>query len=136
MNLEELYQSKLDEYNEIHTTKYYSKLLAILLLQEKYLYTKDNCSIYDFYEKYKNIINVKIKKIEDDFKLSDNDYYKLLSKEGIITKNLKNDKIWYIYEEGIKILQWALNNDIYEEPENILRYYYEENQRFKSVIRG
>lgn len=100
--LQERYDKFLKEHQETGLKTYPDKLLALLLLQEKDNYDPEDLVNGEFYEKYKQPIDDKIKKVMNDFDLTKEDIITFIEKQGIAyqEKNYEYDKIWHVFYEG------------------------------------
>lgn len=129
MNLQELYQLKLEN----NDTSNYAKLLALLLLPNIKDYEPVRSNPHSFYEKYKEKINEKISQVEKDFKITDEDYNNVFIMRGFESDNIDFDKIWTIYSEGFGALQWGLIYANNKSPEQIYEFFFDEDLNTKKT---
>lgn len=123
MTLLELYNLKLYEYKETNIREKPWKLLAMLLLSEKDKYKSQKNSQKEFYEKYKKEINKQINKVEKDFNFKHEDIIKYIEKKEKCD-NYEEQKIWIVFEDGFKALNWGLSYKKEKTAEEIFKEYY------------
>lgn len=107
MSLTELYNLKLNEYRETGVRERPWKLLAMLLLSEKDNYEPLRNSQGEFYKKYKDSIDEKIKKVERDFNFVYEDIVKFIE-TTVDCDNYEEQRIWFVFAEGFGALNWGL----------------------------
>ena len=127
MYLKEFYNKKLNDYKSTGIVDNYAKLLSILLLSEINRYKNYKCNNISFYGKYKEEIDEKIKKLEKDFNITDQDYINYMNSLGIEVYNVDKAKIKFIYEESIIVLQWALLYCKDTSPEDAYEFCYDDD---------
>lgn len=135
MYLRDFYTKKLTDYKQTNNVDSYSKLLSILLLNEINRFNNPRCSSQAFYTRYKNVINEKINKIEQDFNITDEDYLKYFNSIGVEVRDINKAKIKYIYEESIIVLQWAMIFCNDSTPEDAFEFCYDEEVKNMNLRR-
>lgn len=126
MTLLELYNLKLHEYKTTGVRERPWKLLAMLLLSEIDKYEPFGVSLGDFYKKYKAQIDEKIAKVERDFKFTKKDIIKYMEEFKRCT-NYEEDKVWFVFANGLNALSWGLQYKEEKTPEEIYSEFYESN---------
>lgn len=128
MTLKELYNYKLALYKQEGIREELDRLLALLLLSEKDNYEPLKVAEGVFYEKYKNEIDEKIKKVETDFELTKEDIIKYIEAEGMIVSNYEDNKIWYVFAEGFGSMHWGNMYRKDSTAEEIYSEYFHSNE--------
>lgn len=109
MKLNELYNLKLLEYKVTGNVDNVSKLLAMLLLNEKDKFKPLVCTEGKFYETYKEEIDKNIEKVITDFEITKEKLTEYIENEfSIKVSDYEKDKIWHAFFNGI----WTLHNAI------------------------
>lgn len=126
MTLIELYNLKLNEYQETGLRERPWKLLAMLLLSEKDKYEPLRNSQGEFYKKYKKEIDKKIAKVEKDFNFTHEDIVEHIEKT-VICDNYEEQRIWFVFEDGFGVLNWGLMYREEKTAEEIYSEYYDDD---------
>lgn len=102
----EIYQNYLEEFKKTGCHPHPANLLAMLLLPEKNNFEPLKVCEGVFYKTYMNEINVKIKKIIEDFNISHDEIKSFIEMEDIITddESFESDKIWFVFADGFGIM--------------------------------
>lgn len=112
--LSDKYTRYKNKFNQTGIHPHPSELLAILLLQEKDKYkTKDiNPNTFEFYLEHKESISEKIDQVIVDFAISKQEMIEIIEKNGITYSEelYEEHKIWFVFANGIRALQWGLIN--------------------------
>lgn len=108
MGLIELYNLKLLKYKINGEKERPAKLLAMLLLPEKDKYEPLMICEGEFYNKYKKEIDLKIKKVINDFEISKEEIIKYIEDKDIVCEDFEHDKVWYVFSEGFGAMHWSL----------------------------
>lgn len=127
MKLIDLYNHKVKLYENDGIREKLDKLLSILLLNEIDLF-EEQATEKEFYERYKDIINKKIRKIEEDFKLTKEEIIEQIERNGIVCNNYEFDKIWFLFNEGFSSVNWGLKNRKSNSIEEIYYEYFFDNE--------
>lgn len=107
MELEQLYNMCLENYNKTGFKLHPSKLLSMLLLSEWDKFEPINDALGKFYEKYQKQIDEKINKVEKDFNFTKDQFLNYIE-QGAFSGNYEYDKIWFVYGQSIELLHWAI----------------------------
>lgn len=124
MTLLELYNLKLNEYKKTGVRERPWKLLAMLLLSEKDKFEPLRTSQGEFYKRYKEEIDKKISRVEKDFNFTHEDMVEYIEKM-VVCDNFEEQKIWFVFEEGIGVLEWGLMYMKDKSAEEIYSEYYD-----------
>ena len=124
MSLTELYRIKLLEYKKTGLRDKPHKLLALLLLPLKEDFEPLKICEGDFYNKYKNIIDEKIKQVEDDFNFTKEELLVLIEQHSICD-DYEHDKIWNVFSEGFGVVHWGILYQTDKTAEDIYKQYFD-----------
>lgn len=120
-----LYNKYLEEFNKTGEREHPSRLLALLLLNEKENYEPLLIDEGGFYKKYKTQIDNKIEKIVRDFKITKNDIIKYIQQTVIsLEQDFEKDKIWFVFAEGFGCMHWGNMYHKEDKPEDIYFDYF------------
>ena len=131
MTLLELYNLKLNEYKKTGLREKPWKLLAMLLLSEKDKFEPLRETRGDFYKKYKEQIDEKIKKVERDFNFVYQDIVDYIERTHVCD-DYEKQRIWYVFEDGFGVLNWALLYRKEKTGEEIYAEYYKSDDLIRS----
>lgn len=127
MNLNELYNLKLETYKKTGIKEHPSKLLALLLLPEMDKYEPLNCAEGLFYRTYKKEIDEKINKVENDFNITKEEIISYIEEIFVSEeKHYNDDKIWFVFSEGFGALHWGLMYGKNNTPEQTYIEYFDD----------
>lgn len=107
--LQEQYNQYLKQYKRTKKRNHPhpSELLALLLLPDKDRYKYEGITIGQFYNVYKDLINVKIEQVINDFELTEEDIISYAIKDPRLKVDYERLKIRYTFSLGYGILETA-----------------------------
>lgn len=110
MDIKNIYQAFLEQYQQTGKKPYPDRLLALLLLSDKDKYEPLMVSVGDFYLSYKKEIDTMINKVINDFEISKEEMINYIEDKDICYREEKyeHDKVWFVFAEGISCLQGYL----------------------------
>lgn len=139
MNLNELYNLKLLDYQKNGIKEQPDKLLAMLLLPEKDNFEPLKTSEGKFYDSYKSEINEKIAKVINDFEITDEEIIKQIEDNGVSCNNFEHDKIWFVFCKGFGAIHWGIMYHPDKSPEEIYADVFgdfsKENCKIKTFVK-
>lgn len=100
------YATALEKFKRTGYHPHPANLLAMLLLPEKDHFEPLMVCEGVFYKEYKQEIDNKIAKVEEDFKITKQEIIAFIEKKGIVADpdNLEEDKIWFVFHEGFGMM--------------------------------
>lgn len=112
-----------NKFNQTGIHPHPSELLAILLLQEKDIYKSKeiNPNTFEFYLEHKELISEKIDQVIVDFAITKQEIIEIIETNSIkYSEELYEEhKIWFVFANGIRALQWGLINQPNWSPEKL-----------------
>lgn len=102
----EMYENYLLDFKKSGYHPHPANLLAMLLLPEKDNYEPLKVCEGAFYEKYKTEIDIKIKKVIEEFNISEEEIKLFIEMRDIITdaESFNHDMIWFVFAAGFGIM--------------------------------
>ena len=108
--LQERYNFYKNKFNKTGKHPELDELLTLLLLQEKDKFNPVSLDIKEFYTHHKDIIDEKIAQVITDFNVTERE---ILTSTAIYAHkptgeiDYEETKIWYVFADGIGIVQYA-----------------------------
>ena len=127
--LSDKYTRYKNNFNQTGEHQHPSELLALLLLQEKDIYKSKeiNPNTFEFYLEHKESISEKIDQVIVDFAITKQEIINIIETNGIkYSEELYEEhKIWFVFANGIRVLQWGLINQPNLSPEKLHNVFSE-----------
>ncbi|MBE6159121.1 MAG: hypothetical protein E7159_04790 [Firmicutes bacterium] len=106
--LKKLYELYLYEYKSCGCHPHPANLLAMLLLPEKDKFEPLMVSEGEFYQAYNEQIDSKIKKVVNDFNITNEEIIAFLELKGFCCEDVEYDKVWDVFYDGFGIMHGEL----------------------------